>query len=32
MYRAVEWYFPGEGQLFDPTHYEDICSGTYVPD
>lgn len=31
MYRAVEWYFPGEGQSFDPTHYENICSGTYVP-
>ena len=31
MYQAVEWYFPGEGQSFDPTHYEDICSGTYVP-
>jgi hypothetical protein len=31
MYRAVEWYFPGAGQAFDPTHYEDICSGTYVP-
>jgi hypothetical protein len=31
MYRAVEWYFPGEGQSFDPTHYENVCSGTYVP-
>ncbi len=26
MYRAVEWYFPGQGQSFDPTHYENVCS------
>ena len=31
MYQAVEWYFPGEGQSFDPTHYENICTGSYVP-
>lgn len=31
MYQAVEWYFPGEGQSFDPTHYENICAGSYVP-
>ena len=31
MYRAVEWYFPGEGQAFDATHYENICAGAYVP-
>jgi hypothetical protein len=31
MYRAVEWYFPGEGQAFDPTRYENICAGAYVP-
>jgi len=31
MYQAVEWYFPGAGQSFDPTHYENICTGSYVP-
>jgi hypothetical protein len=31
VYQAVEWYFPGEGQSFDPTHYENICTGSYVP-
>jgi hypothetical protein len=31
MYKAVEWYFPGQGQAFDPTHYENICAGSYVP-
>jgi hypothetical protein len=31
MYRAVEWYFPQDKQAFDPGHYEDICTGTYVP-
>jgi hypothetical protein len=31
MYQAVEWYFPGLGQSFDPTHYENICTGSYVP-
>jgi hypothetical protein len=31
MYRAVEWYFPQHKQAFDPSHYEDICTGTYVP-
>jgi hypothetical protein len=31
MYRAVEWYFPQHGQAFSATHYEDICTGTYVP-
>lgn len=31
MYQAVEWYFPQHGQAFNPTHYENICTGTYVP-
>jgi hypothetical protein len=31
MYQAVEWYFPQHHQAFDPGHYEDICTGTYVP-
>ena len=30
MYRAVEWYFPQHGQLFDPNAYENICTGSYV--
>jgi hypothetical protein len=31
MYKAVEWYFPKEGQAFSPGQYENICSGRYVP-
>ena len=31
MYQAVEWYFPERGQVFDPNTYENICTGTYVP-
>jgi hypothetical protein len=31
MYQAVEWYFPQHGQVFNPNHYENICTGTYVP-
>jgi hypothetical protein len=30
-YRAVEWYFPGHGQSFNPHRYENICSGSFVP-
>lgn len=30
MYQAVEWYFPGDGQTFDPHNYIDICNGKYV--
>jgi hypothetical protein len=30
MYRAVEWYFPQHGEVFDPNQYEDICNGQYV--
>lgn len=30
MYRAVEWYFPSDGQKFDPNSYIDICTGNYV--
>ena len=26
-YRAIEWYFPGHGQHFDPTRYFDACTG-----
>ena len=31
MYKAVEWYFPGEHQSFSPSHYENVCTGSYVP-
>ncbi len=30
MYQAVEWYFPQHGQSFNPSVYENICTGTYV--
>jgi hypothetical protein len=30
MYRAVEWYFPQHGDRFNPSQYEDICTGSYV--
>lgn len=29
-YQAIEWYFPRQGQSFDPTTYINICTGTYV--
>ncbi|HTT53399.1 MAG TPA: hypothetical protein VMH35_18555 [Streptosporangiaceae bacterium] len=31
MYQAVEWYFPGEHQSFSTSHYENVCTGSYVP-
>lgn len=30
MYRAVEWYFPQHGDRFNPSQYEDVCTGSYV--
>jgi hypothetical protein len=30
MYQAVEWFFPLHGERFDPTRYEDVCTGQYV--
>ena len=30
MYEAIEWYFPREGEAFNPNQYENICRGTYV--
>ena len=30
MYQAVEWYFAGQGQSFDPTTFWNICTGQYV--
>jgi hypothetical protein len=29
MYQAVEWYFPGHGQHFSPSNYENVCTGTF---
>jgi len=31
MYRAVEWYFPQHGQAFSASHYENVCTGSFVP-
>ncbi len=31
MYQAVEWYFPQHHQAFNPSQYENVCTGTYVP-
>jgi len=30
MYRAIEWYFPSDGQKFSPNNYINICTGQYV--
>ncbi|MEV4318077.1 hypothetical protein [Actinocrispum sp. NPDC049592] len=30
MYQAIEWYFPSQGDKFDPHHYINICTGEYV--
>jgi len=30
LYQAIEWYFPEEGQAYDPSDYIDICTGTYA--
>jgi len=29
-YTAVEWYFPQYGQLFNPSHYRNICTGQEI--
>ncbi|WP_051792531.1 hypothetical protein [Amycolatopsis jejuensis] len=29
-YRALEWYFPGKGEKFDPHTYLNICTGENV--
>jgi hypothetical protein len=31
MYRAVEWYHPQYGELFDPNVYENTCIGARKP-
>ena len=31
MYQAVEWYFPSQGQAFNPDKFEDVCTGQYYP-
>jgi hypothetical protein len=30
MYGALEWYFPEQGQNFDPKNYDDVCTGQPV--
>ncbi len=30
MYQAIEWYFPADGDKFDPHIYINICTGEYV--
>ena len=30
MYRAIEWYFPSQGDKFDPNSYINICTGNFV--
>ena len=30
VYRAIEWYFPSQGDKFDPNSYINICTGDYV--
>jgi hypothetical protein len=30
MYQAVEWYFPQQGETFDPNNYLNTSTGTYV--
>lgn len=30
MYRAIEWYFPADGNKFNPNSYTNICTGEYV--
>ena len=31
MYQAMEWYLPQHGERFNPSQYEDVCTGSYVP-
>jgi hypothetical protein len=30
MYQAAKWYFPGEGESFNPNGHYNICTGDYV--
>jgi PAB1-binding protein PBP1 len=30
MYQAAKWYFPGNGEAFDPAGHYNICTGDYV--
>jgi PAB1-binding protein PBP1 len=30
MYQAAKWYFPGNGETFDPAGHYNICTGDYV--
>jgi hypothetical protein len=29
VYRAITWFFPHEGDVFDPNTYIDMCDGSY---
>jgi hypothetical protein len=29
-YQAMEWYFPADGEHFDPSEYNDLCTNQYV--
>jgi hypothetical protein len=29
-YQAIEWYFPQDGQTFDPNNYINDCTGDYI--
>ena len=30
IYQAIEWYFPEHAQRFNPSQYENVCSGSFV--
>ena len=30
MYQAAKWYFPGQGESFNPLGHYNICTGDYV--
>ena len=30
MYQAAKWYFPGNGETFNPAGHYNICTGDYV--
>jgi hypothetical protein len=31
VYQDITWFFPGEGDSFDPNTYIDMCNGSYHP-
>ncbi len=30
MYQAAKWYFPGDGETFNPAGHYNICTGDYI--